>query len=281
MTYDQVLVWTALVTPFFEDGRIDFDSMDRLIEQQQAAQNGILLLGSTGEALALTDQERREVLTHVRDRFPQVPLMVGVGGFQLQSQIEWVHFVDSVGVDALLLVTPIYAKPGPQGQCAWFDALLSATRTPCMLYNIPSRAGAVLHPTVLSACARHPHLWALKDSGSDVTQTRQYQQANNQIRIFCGNDDEMTEFANLGAVGCVSVVSHLWPQALHDYLEALLAGQSGERELWQRRGRAVGQYGNPVTIKTALHHAGLIETAYCRPPLATDDVATLPRDITL
>jgi len=272
------IVWTALITPFFANGDIDFNSLTTIVQQQETAGNGLLILGSTGEALALTEPEKRAVLKHVIALKPSVPIMVGVGGFQLPLQQEWMQFADSLGVDAFLLVTPIYAKPEVCGQTAWFEALLKTTQTPCMLYNIPSRAGVALAASVLNRLKAHNNLWAVKDSGGILQQLAAYQSENTKMELFCGNDDCLVDWVKHGAVGCVSVMSLLWPTEVQAYISELLKGKSDKHAdaQWYKRGVATGQYGNPVTIKAALRDKEIIANAYCRPPLSGCAVDTMP-----
>src|ERR1700677_4871922 len=137
---------TALITPMTTSGALDFESLAGLVHLQEEAGNSILLLGSTGEGLALTLAEKKQVLEHVFALQPKVPVIVGVGGFQLEEQLRWMaHCQQNYPLAGFLLVTPLYAKPGVQGQIAWFKALLDAATVPCILYNVPGRSAVKLH----------------------------------------------------------------------------------------------------------------------------------------
>ena len=105
-------LWTALVTPFESHGIIDFESLDSLIRRQQAAGNGVLLLGSTGEGLALDTEEKKQVVIYAAGMDVKVPIMVGVGGYKLEKQLKFIEECDLCPVDAYLLVAPLYSKPG-------------------------------------------------------------------------------------------------------------------------------------------------------------------------
>ncbi|MEX2600449.1 MAG: dihydrodipicolinate synthase family protein, partial [Balneolaceae bacterium] len=120
-------LWTALITPMKEDGSVDYEDLERLVYRQEKAGNGILLIGSTGEGLALEDSERLEIVTFVTGLDLKVPVMAGVGGFNLEAQKSWVRTCNELGTDALLLVAPLYSKPGPLGQTEWFRALLETS----------------------------------------------------------------------------------------------------------------------------------------------------------
>ena len=134
-------LWTAMVTPMNTDGSIDFNSLENLLRKQEKAGNGVLVLGSTGEGLNLNEEEKREVVTFTKELDLDIPMMVGVGGFDLPAQADFIHFCNEVEPDALLLVTPLYAKPGAEGQFEWFSELMGETEIPCTLYNVPSRTG--------------------------------------------------------------------------------------------------------------------------------------------
>ena len=139
-------LWTALVTPFDQHGDVDYNTLTKLVSEQEAAHNGILLLGSTGEGLALTQEEQQAIVEHVCQLKPAVPLMVAVGGSNLKQQIEWVNYCNTLPIHSFLLGSPLYAKPGAIGQTHWFESLLNASAHPCMLYNVPGRS-AVSIPT--------------------------------------------------------------------------------------------------------------------------------------
>ena len=141
-------IWTAMITPFFDDGRIDFEILEQLVMAQSQAQNGILLLGSTGEGINIPLKQKKAVISFCTQMDIKVPIMVGLGGFLLDEQLHFMNYCDGKGVDAFLLVAPIYAKPKKEGQLAWFSHLMRATKTPCMLYNVPSRTGIHMDPEV-------------------------------------------------------------------------------------------------------------------------------------
>ena len=132
-TLSATVLWTALVTPFTENNSIDFDSLAVIAAKQAAAGNGIVLLGSTGEGLALTLVEKTEIVEFICQLKLNIPLMVAVGGYNLPEQIAWVEQCNQYPIEAFLLGTPVYAKPGVVGQTQWFERLLNTAKYPCML----------------------------------------------------------------------------------------------------------------------------------------------------
>lgn len=275
---DDALLWTALVTPMEADGSIDYESLGALLEEQDRAGNGILVLGSTGEALNLGEARRRAVLDFALDRRPGVPVMVGVGGAGLDETREWVAHLDSrAGVHAHLLVVPLYAKPGAVGQAAWFRALMDASPRPAMLYNVPSRTGAPLDHAALRALAGHPRLWAVKEASGSTEEFARYAADAPSARMCAGDDGMMPALAPLGARALVSVASNVWPRATGEYVRRSLAGtlSDGDRELWGRACAALFSASNPVPVKALLARVGKIRTAAVRPPLSEEDMTGL------
>ncbi|MEX2455867.1 MAG: dihydrodipicolinate synthase family protein, partial [Balneolaceae bacterium] len=108
-----IKLWTALITPMKSDGSIHFDDLEKVVKRQENAGNGILLIGSTGEGLALSDPEKLAVVEFVSKLNLKVPMMVGVGGFNLEVQKNWIESCNELNIDSFLLVSPLYSKPGP------------------------------------------------------------------------------------------------------------------------------------------------------------------------
>lgn len=273
-----ITVWTALVTPFNDDGTIDFAALKQCVMRQNLAGNGILALGSTGESLALSHQERCDVLRCVVEHATDVPVMVGVGGFQLNTQIAWCQTANELGADAFLMVTPMYAKPGIQGQAQWFCQLMDAVTQPCMLYNVPTRAGTSLHAQSVQLLSDHPRFWAIKDSSGNPQVAAEYQAMHPKVTLYCGDDAMMPAYSQIGAQGCVSVASNLWPYMTNTYIQQCLDNQLGadNYQLWQQRCEALFITSNPIPIKAALKAQQFITSDYVRPPLSTADMPPLP-----
>ena len=272
MQVQQYSLWTALVTPFNDDGSVDYASMENLIEKQQEANNGILILGSTGEGLSLSIEEKQQVIKFVNDLKLTIPVMVGIGGFRIEDQLELMQYCHQYNVDCFLLVTPIYAKPNVKGQIKWFTGLLDKAERPCMLYNIPSRTGVNLYPEVLRKLKKHPRLWALKEGSGTLADFQEYRKAAPRLPIYSGNDDFMPHYGLMGAVGLVSVVANAWPKATKLYVEKSLSGDTNLFPLWQCACAAMSQVTNPIPVKTLLHEKQWIKTPTLRLPLTHEDI---------
>jgi 4-hydroxy-tetrahydrodipicolinate synthase len=268
-------LWTALITPLTSEGAVDYASLALLVEQQQAADNGILLLGSTGEGLALSSEEQRHIVEYVVSLKLEVPLMVAVGGFDLQQQQRWIQFCNGLAIDAYLLASPIYAKPGKNGQLLWFSQLLEVADKPCMIYNVPSRTGVSLAAQTLAQLCEFDCFWAIKEASGDLALFNQYRIACPNIRLFSGDDGLFPQHASDNAAGLVSVCANAWPQATNDYVKHHLANRSEPiAQQWSSAIDSLFSVSNPVPVKALMHHLQVIDTPYLRSPLTHLELAS-------
>lgn len=269
-------LWTALVTPMQQNGEIDTSALLALVREQSDCGNGLLILGSTGEALNIPLEQRKTVVQTVCESNPSVPVMVGVGGCDLDSTLSWIDFLETQPIDACLMVTPLYAKPGEEGQYQWFRTLMDRTSRPCMLYNIPGRSGVALHPSALSRLCVHPNFWSVKESGGTTESFVRYQQALTKGHLFCGDDAMMADYVPYGAVGLVSVASNAWPAETAAYVRLALANELNQRDifLWQQCSQALFSASNPVPVKTLLAIEGRISSPQVRLPLHVSDLSS-------
>lgn len=274
MTITQTPLWTALITPMQADGCVDFAALTRLLHEQAAVGNGITLLGSTGEGANLSLAERQAIIEHACRLQLNAPLMVGVGGLDLASQLDWLAFCETQPVSAYLLVTPIYAKPGAQGQQRWFKALLDAVSKPCMLYNIPSRSGVALAEAAIAALIGHPNFWAVKESGGNPLRFAELKSAFPQIAWYSGDDVWFAEHALLGAAGLVSVASNVWPQQVADIVAKGLAGEAIGAVL-RETAESLFVAPSPIPTKALMHYQQRIASNVLRLPLCAEDLASL------
>ena len=273
MKVTDAILWTALVTPMKENGDLDLDDLASLIHRQNEAGNGVLVLGSTGEGLALSLEDKKQVVKTAASLNVDVPIMVGVGGYNLRNQIEWMEYCHQFDVDSFLLVTPLYAKPNAKGQAAWFKALMDAAEKPCMIYNVPSRTGVKLNPQVLAQLKNHPNLFALKEASGSISEFQEFRKNAPELAVLSGDDALTPFFAMAGCRGLVSVASNVWPEATHRYVEECLAGNGPELlPLWQECSDALFTVSNPIPSKVLLKEKGWIKTSTLRPPLTNEEI---------
>ncbi len=266
------VVWTAVVTPLLADGKVDYASLEGLLRKQEAAGNGIVLLGSTAEALNLASADKNEIVRFATKLNLQTSMILGIGGHQLEEQLNWMKFGADHAFDGYLLVTPLYAKPGPTGQTKWFEALMNASGKPCMLYNVPGRSAVAMHPDVLKNLAGHQNLWSLKEASGSVEKYSQFRQAAPKLTIYSGDDALLPFFVPMGCAGVVSVAGNVWPAETRRYAELSLA-QEFEKvfPLWEKASNSLFLASNPLPVKALLAHKGWIKTATMQAPLHHDD----------
>jgi 4-hydroxy-tetrahydrodipicolinate synthase len=268
-------VWTAIISPMNTDGSIDYDSFTSLLKEQEQAQNGITILGSTGEGLNLDDDERKEILDFALGLKLEVPIMVGVGGVNLHTQLAWIGYLNTLDLDCYLLVVPLYAKPGIHGQYGWFKTLMDAADKPCMLYNVPGRTAKKLEFETVRMLKDHPRLWAIKEASASEADFTDYGAISPGIRMMSGDDPMLPALAKLGAQGVVSVAANVWPQATHEFARQCVAGTFKDHEIWAKATAALFCASNPIPAKALLHDLGRIKTPTLRLPLSIEDMAAI------
>ncbi len=268
-------VWTAIVTPMNTDASVDYDSFTNLLREQEKAGNAITILGSTGESLNIDESERKQILDFALGLQLSVPLMVGVGGSNLNQQLEWVAYLNGLDLDAYLLVVPLYAKPGVHGQYGWFKALLDAAEKPCMLYNVPGRTAKNLELETVKMLVGHPRFWAIKEASGSEEEFVKYAEAAKGVQMMSGDDPMLPVFAKHGAKGVVSVASNAWPKATHEYAKQCVEGTFKDEELWTKATSALFCASNPIPVKALLHDLGRIKTPELRLPLSSKDMTDI------
>lgn len=269
-------LWTALITPMNQKGEVNFSDLKNLVKLQEDAGNGILVIGSTGEGLSLDGHEKREIVRFMDDYNPSVPWMIGVGGFRAEDQKDWIDFGNSTNADAFLLVNPLYAKPGTEGQFEWFSSLMDNSEKPCMLYNIPSRTGTSLSAEVFKRLSKHKHCWALKEASGNISDFESFRLAAPEVPVFSGDDALMPYFANAGASGLVSVSSNVWPAETKKYVDLCLRGDvKSVFPVWKKAIEVLFSASNPVPVKSLLYKKNMISAAYVRPPLSVEDLPSV------
>lgn len=275
MNLSNYALWTAVITPLLENGEVDFDSLTRVVKAQVEAGNGLLILGSTAEALNLDLSSRKSIIEHVVKMKPTAPVMVGVGGNLLSEQKEWMSYLETLPVHAYLLVTPHYAKPGPKGQFEWFKSLMDHSTRPCMLYNVPGRTAVPMSVEAVARLSDHKNFWAIKEASGSVERFREYLNAARGKGVFCGDDALMPDFANAGSCGLVSVASNAWPRETHLYVKQCLDKTFDAKELWTKASNALFVCSNPVPVKRLMFERGDIKTPKMMPPLSHEDMVSI------
>jgi 4-hydroxy-tetrahydrodipicolinate synthase len=268
-------LWTVLITPLKESGQLDLMALKRLIQRQEEAQNAIVLLGSTSEALNLSLSEKKAVIECAFSEELTVPVMVGINGHDLDASFKWLDFLAGFSIAAYLAPTPHYARPGDHGQSQWFQAIMDKSSRPLMLYNVPSRSATELSLKAVENLSSHKNFWSIKDASGSVEKYKLYQRAAKKP-IYCGDDALFFDFAQNGSIGIVSVIANVWPHETKRYVEECRRGHLLEKDLWLRACQLIFAATNPVAVKRLMFEEGLINSATLKLPLSADDYILNP-----
>ena len=272
MNVTNYTLWTAIVTPLDQASHVDYRALSSIVRDQEEAGNGLLVLGSTAEALNLPLSEKKKIVDHVISMNPKTPIMVGVGGHQLEETLEWISFLETKMINAYLMVTPIYAKPGPVGQYNWFKTLMDAVTKPVMLYNVPGRSAVAMSTEAVAKLSGHKNFWSIKEASGSVEKFKEYLKAANGKAVFCGDDALMPDFSLAGASGLVSVASNAWPKETNLYVQKCLNKTFDDKQLWTDAANSLFVASNPVPVKRLMFENGKIQTALMVAPLSHEDM---------
>lgn len=265
----------ALVTPFDENGQIDFPALDRLVDfHLQNHTDGILVLGTTGESSPMTDAEDYAVAERVvRDVAGRIPVIGGAGSNATHESLAKSRGLAELGVDGLLLITPYYNKSNEEGVYRHFTTVLDQVEIPAILYNVPSRTGCSISERNVARLAQHPMAMGIKEaSGSISYATTVAKYVGPDFKMFSGNDDMVVPLMSLGASGVISVWANVQPTTVHTMVMDYLGGDYQSALKIQLEGldlvHALFCEVNPIPVKAALAMMGLIPEGY-RLPLTT------------
>jgi len=254
---------TAMVTPFREDHGVDLDRAQGLARWLVAnGSDAIVVAGSTGESPTLTHREKAELFAAVADAIRgEGSMIAGVGTYSTAETLELTEAASTAGADGLLVVTPYYNKPPQRGLTAHFTAVADATDVPVMLYNIPGRTALRIEHDTLLELAQHRNIVAVKDSTGDFQSiSRLIAESPDGFDVYSGDDWAAFGYACLGAVGVVSVASHLVGPQIHQMLDLIRTGDiPAARKIHETLAplfNALFITSNPIPVKAALQMIG-------------------------
>ena len=271
---------TALITPFDANGKVDYEALARLLDTQLTGfVDYLVVLGTTGEAATMTENERAEVRTFIRQYVNgRIPLVLGVGGNCTAVVCESLKTIDLTGYEAILSVCPYYNKPNQEGLYQHFCKVAEASPIPGILYNVPGRTGVNLLPeTVMRIYEAQPDkIIGIKEASGNIEQIKKLIQLSNTpslegrdgegfppLLVISGDDGIACEVMEAGGAGLISVASNAFPEdfwhIVHDKDRAL-------QTKYDEMVKLLFAEGNPVGIKAVLTQKGIIQN-YLRLPL--------------
>jgi len=266
----------ALVTPMKEDGAVDFDKLESLVDWHlQKGTDGLVILGTTGESATVEADERHQIVRHVVKQVNErVPVIIGTGANSTSHSIELTQLAMEQGADAALLVTPYYNKPTQEGLFQHYKAVAEAVPIPQMLYNVPSRTACDLLPETVKRLSKFSNIVALKEATGSIERLEELKALDIGMDLFSGDDLTAMEFILHGGKGVVSVVANIMPSEVHSMCEAALKGDRAAAEEWNKKlgvlYKPLFVESNPIPAKWALFEMGMIGSGIRLPltPLA-------------
>ena len=267
----------AIVTPMFEDGGVDWKSLEKLVEWHiQQGTHSIVAVGTTGEASTLSMEEHIKVIQEViRVANKRIPIIAGTGANSTREAIELTQAAKDVGADAALLVTPYYNKPTQEGLYQHYKAIAEAVEIPQILYNVPGRTGVDMQNETVIRLADVKNIVGIKDATGDIPRGKALINGlNGKIAVYSGDDATAWELILLGAKGNISVTANVAPKQMSEVCETALAGEQAKAQDLNQQIANLHNIlfceSNPIPVKWALHEMGYIGTGIRLPltPLA-------------
>ncbi|MEG2199671.1 MAG: 4-hydroxy-tetrahydrodipicolinate synthase [Anaerovorax sp.] len=268
----------ALITPFKEDGSVNYERLAELIEWHiEEKTDGILVLGTTAETPALTVTEKDLIAEiSIKTGKGRVPIIVGSGSNNSLVAKEQSIKYQNMGADALLVITPYYNKTNKAGMLHHFNEVANAVDIPIYLYNVPGRTGCSISYEALAELSQHKRIVGIKEASGDISYVAKISRLiNENFNVYSGNDDMAIPLMSLGGAGVISVLANILPRETHDMAMAYLNGDLEKARKMQLYYldfiNSLFIETNPIPIKEAMNLAGLNVGQYRLPLCGMED----------
>lgn len=262
----------AIVTPFKEDGSVNYDAFANLIDFQiENGTDAIIVCGTTGEASTLTDDEQIETIRFCVDKVnKRVPVIAGSGSNHTEHGIELCKRSRQAGADGLLIVTPYYNKTSQKGLVTYYTNMAGSVDIPVIVYSVKSRTGLNITPQTVKKLCEVDNIVAIKEASGDMSQVARISAlCGDRLDIYSGNDDQIVPLLSLGGKGVISVLANVAPKNTHDMVKKFLEGDIEESKRLQLEAieliDALFCDVNPVPVKAALNMMGMNAGGYREP----------------
>lgn len=254
---------TAMVTPFGDDGELDYQQARNLASSLLASgSDGLVISGTTGESPTLTGQEKVRLFREIKSEVgTKGAVIAGTGNYSTRESIELTKEAEQEGVDACLLVVPYYNKPTQEGLYQHFRAIADSTSLPCILYNVPSRTITSMSVETTLRLAEVENIVGVKEASGDLDQIGKIiDGAPHGFRVWSGNDNDTFAVMSLGGYGVVSVASNLIGNQIKNMMDLILKGNREEAAAEHLRMLPISKglfvVSNPIPVKFALNQSG-------------------------
>ncbi len=274
----------ALVTPFTQEGEVDYTALSRLVDYQLA--NGadfLCILATTGETPTLTAEEKAKIKQMVIEKAgDKVPVLMGCGGNNTADVVRELKEADFAGIDGILSVCPYYNKPSQEGLYQHFKAIATASPLPVVLYNVPGRTGVNLKAETTVRLAKDcPNIVAIKEASGSLEQVDEIiKNKPDSFDVISGDDALTFPMIACGAAGVISVIGNALPKEFSRMIRLEMKGEiDAARKIHHRFTDLFNLLfvdGNPAGVKAMLHEMGMIENVL-RLPLVPTRLTTMQR----
>ncbi|WP_078413966.1 4-hydroxy-tetrahydrodipicolinate synthase [Priestia abyssalis] len=266
-------VSTAMITPFDQEGNIDFSQTTKLVNHLiENGTDSLVVAGTTGESPTLSSEEKLALFRHVVEVVDgRIPVVAGTGSNNTYASIDLTKEAEKTGVDAVMLVAPYYNKPNQEGLYQHFKVIAESTTLPVMLYNVPGRAVAKIAPETIIKLSKLPNVVAVKDAGGDLdAMTEIIANTDDDFALYSGDDALTLPVLAIGGNGIISVAAHIIGNEMQEMIKAF---EDGERKKAAKAHQkllpvmnALFAAPSPTPVKAALQLKGL-DTGFVRLPL--------------
>ena len=254
----------ALVTPFKENGEVNYEKLEEIVEEQIAGgTDAIIACGTTGEASTMTHEEHLEVIEYIcRVTKKRIPVVAGTGSNCTETAVYLSAEAEKRGADGLLLVSPYYNKATQKGLMAHFTAVADAVKIPVILYNIPGRTGVTIKPeTIAALCRDVDNIVGVKEASGNFSAIATLMSlSDGKVDLYSGNDDQIVPLLSLGGKGVISVLSNVAPRQTHDICASYFAGDVKTSAALQLKAipliTELFSEVNPIPVKAAMNMMG-------------------------
>ncbi len=254
----------AIVTPFHEDGSVNYDKFAEIIEEQIAqGTDAIIVCGTTGESACLSEEEHVDVVKFCIERVNhRIPVVAGTGSNCTDTAVHLSRDAEAYGADAVLTVSPYYNKATQNGLFAHYKKIADSIKIPMILYNVPSRTGCNIAPeTVVRLCREVSNVAGVKEASGNIGQVvKLMSMADGKVDLYSGNDDQIVPLLSVGGLGVISVLSNVAPKQTHDICQKFFDGDIAGAAKAQLDAipliDALFCEVNPIPVKTAMNLMG-------------------------
>lgn len=288
MNFGKVI--TAMVTPFDQNGEVDFSATEQLVEH--LIKNGtdtVVVSGTTGESPTLTTKEKVDLFKHVVNvANNRISVIAGTGSNNTQESIELTKLAEKANVDGIMLVVPYYNKPSQAGLYAHFKAIADATSLPVMLYNIPGRSACNIDVDTIVELSKIDNIFSVKEASGDLEAMAEIiSRTDDDFLLYSGDDSLTLPVLAIGGDGVVSVAAHIVGNEMKEMVEQFQSGNVVEAAQIHRqllpKFEALFKAPNPVPLKAALNTIGVTVGSVRLPlvPLNETELKQLKKDLQL